>query len=142
MTRYIAQYVCSCDICNQTKTFLSKPSGLLNPNWIPDQWWQIISVDLITELPELQGFNSIMIVVDQLSKQIHAMPTTTTIDSAGMACLFWDHVWRNHCLQEVVISNHRMTFTSKFMMELNSLLGISANVSSTYHPEMDGVSRN
>ena len=124
MSRYIAKYVHSCDICNQTKTFPSKPSGLLNPNRIPDQRWQIISVDLITELLESQGFNSIMIVVDRLSKQIHAMPTTTTVDSTGIAHLFQDHVWRNHSLPEVVISDCRMTFTSKFMTELNSLLGI------------------
>ena len=91
MSRYIAQYVHSCDICNQTKTFLSKPSGL-NLNWIPDWWWQIISVDLIMELLESQGFNSIMIMVDRLSKQIHTMPTTTTVDSAGITCTSVNHI--------------------------------------------------
>jgi len=138
MGRYIAKYVQSCDTCNRTKTFPSKPTGLLNPNRIPDRRWQIISVDLIGELPESQGFNCIMVVVDRLSKRIHAMPTTTTVDSAGIARLFRDHVWRNHGLPETIISDRGTTFTSKFMTELNTLLRISTNVSTAYHPQTDG----
>ena len=95
-------------------------------------------MDMITELPESQGFDSIMIVVDCLSKQIHAMPTTTMVDSAGVARLFRDNVWRHHGLLETIISDRGTTFTSKFMKELNSLLGITANVSTAYHPQTDG----
>ena len=138
MSCYVTSYVSACDTCNQTKTFPSKPSGTLHLDPIPDQWWQAISVDMIMELPESQGCDSIMIVVDCLSKQIHTMPTTTTVDSAGVAQLFHDNVWRHHGLLETIISDWGMTFTSKFMKELNSLLGITANVSTAYHPQMDG----
>ena len=90
------------------------------------------------ELPESHGFDSMMIVVDRLSKRIHTMPTTTTVDSIGVARLFRNNVWRHHGLPETIISDWGSTFTSKFMKELNSLLGIKANVSTAYHPQMDG----
>jgi transposase InsO family protein len=93
---------------------------------------------MITELPESHGFDSMMIVVDRLSKHIHAMPTTTTVDSAGVARLFRDNVWRHHGLPETIISNRGTTFTSKFMRELNSLLRIKANFSMALHPQTDG----
>ena len=62
------------------------------PNKIPDRRWQVISVDIIGELPLSQGFDAIMVVVDHLSKRIHTIPTTTQMDSAGIACLFLEHV--------------------------------------------------
>jgi Chromo (CHRromatin Organisation MOdifier) domain len=119
------------------KTFPSKLSGTLHPNPVPDRWWQVISMDMIMELPESHGFDSMMIVVNWLSKQIHAMPMTTTVDSARVACLFQDNVWRHHGLPETIISDRGTIFTSKFMRELNSLLGIKANFSMAFHPQMD-----
>src|SRR5258706_15296478 len=47
---------------------------------------------------------AILIVVDRLSKCIHAMPTVTMIDSVEVACLFLEHVWRHHGLPVAVIS--------------------------------------
>ena len=57
MGRYIAKYVKGCDLCNQTKMFLTAPVGKLMPNHIPYRRWQIISVDLITELPQSKALN-------------------------------------------------------------------------------------
>jgi len=62
----MADYVKGCDLCNCTKTFLTSPMGKLNQ--IPDCCWQVISVDLIMELPPSQGYDAIMVVVDCLYK--------------------------------------------------------------------------
>ena len=51
MGHYIAEYMKGCDLCNHTKNYLAPPARKLMPNHIPDCHWQIISVDLITELP-------------------------------------------------------------------------------------------
>ena len=83
------------------------PSGVplqLTPNQIPTRHWEVISVDTIGELPESKGYNTILVAVDRLSKHIHAMPTITTVDSTGVACIFLEHVWRHHGLLEAVIS--------------------------------------
>ena len=44
------------------------PAGKLMPNHIPYRWWQIILVDLVMELPQSHGYDSILVTVDQLSK--------------------------------------------------------------------------
>ena len=64
MGRYIAKYVKGCDLCNQTKTFPAAPAGKLMPNCIPYYRWQIISVDLIMELSQSHGYDSILVAVD------------------------------------------------------------------------------
>ena len=85
---------------------------------IPSCCWEVISVDTIRELPESKGYNAILIVVDRLSKHIHAVPTVTTIDSAGVVHLFLKHVWRHPGLPEAVISDRGSTFMSNFSREL------------------------
>ncbi len=102
ISHYVTSYVAGCDACNQCKSFLMLKVGKLTPNWIPSCCWEVISIDTIRELPESKGYNAILMVVDRLSKCIHAIPTITTIDSAGVACLFLKHVWRHHGLPEAV----------------------------------------
>ena len=65
---YIAKYMKGCDLCNRTKTFPTAPVRKLIPNRIPYRHWQIILVDLITELPQSHSYNSILVTVDCLSK--------------------------------------------------------------------------
>src|SRR5258707_9853473 len=89
-----------------TKTFPTQKVGKLIPNKVPDRHWQVISVDMIRELPDSKGYNAVLMVVDRLSKWIHAIPTVTSLDSAGVARLFLEHVWRHHRLLEEVISDH------------------------------------
>ncbi len=102
------------------------------------QHWQVISVDMIGELPDSKGYNAILVVVDCLSKQIHTVPTVTSLDSTGVAQLFLEHVWHHHRLLEEVISDHGPTFVSNFSHELTALLGVKLTPSTSYHPQTDG----
>src|SRR5258708_39940556 len=58
LSRYITKFIAGCDACNQTKTFLTQKVGKLIPNKVPDQHWQVISVDMIRELPDSKGYNA------------------------------------------------------------------------------------
>ncbi len=138
LSRYVAKFVAGCDACNQTKTFPTQKVGKLIPNKVPDRHWQVISVDMIGELLDSKGYNAVLMVVDHLSKRIHAVPTVTSLDSAGVAQLFLEHVWRHHGLPEEVISNRRPTFVSNFLHELATLLGVKLTPSTSYHPQTDG----
>src|SRR6266478_10107818 len=137
LSRYVAKFIAGCDACNQTKTFPTQKVGKLIPNKVPDRCWQVISVDMIGELPDSKGYNAILVVVDRLSKQIHAIPTVTSLDSAGVAWLFLEHIWHHHRLLEEVISNHGSTFISNFSHELAALLGVKLTPSTSYHPQTD-----
>src|SRR3979490_147775 len=138
MGQYIAKYVRACDPCNRTKTFPASPISKLLPNCIPDRRWQVITVNLITELPIRQGYNNLLVTVDHLSKCAHVIPTTSDVNSVGIARLFCNHIWKLHGLPEEVISYHGTQFVSQFMPELNKLLGIKVATSTAYHPQSDG----
>src|SRR5258707_6620988 len=120
------------------KTFPTQKVGKLIPNKVPDRCWQVISVDMIGELPDSKGYNAVLVVVDCLSKWIHAIPTVTSLDSAGVAWLFLEHIWHHHRLPEEVISDCRSAFVSNFSHELAALLGVKLTPSTSYHPQTDG----
>src|SRR5882672_459620 len=135
---YVADYVKGCNLCNHMKTFPVSPTGNLMPNQVPDHRWQVISVNLITELLPSQGYNTIMVGVDHLSKRAHVMPTTSDVTAAGVARFFRDHVWKLHGLPEEVISDRGTQFISNFTQSLSQLLGIRVAASTAYHPQTDG----
>src|SRR5258708_36733477 len=93
---------------------------------------------MIRELPDSKGYNAVLVVVDCLSKRIHAIPTVTSLDSARVAQLFLEHIWHHHRLLEEVISDHGSAFISNFSCELAALLGVKLTPSTSYHPQTDG----
>ncbi|KAL5522057.1 hypothetical protein ACEPAF_1913 [Sanghuangporus sanghuang] len=111
---------------------------VLHPNEVPEAPWQIVMVDLIGELPELNGFNAICIVVDHFSKQIHAIPMMTKLIAEGMARIYRDYVFRLHGLLQKIIHDRGVQFDAKMMKELYKLLHIEGNPLTAYHPQTDG----
>src|SRR6266404_3282813 len=138
LSRYVAKFVAGCDTCNQMKAFPMQKVGKLIPNKVPDRHWQVISIDMIGELPDSKGYNAVLMVVDCLSKRIHAVPTVTSLDSAGVTWVFLEHVWHHHGLPEEVISDRGPAFVSNFLRKLAALLGVKLTPSTSYHPQTDG----
>jgi len=68
MFKFIGAYCSTCDLCLQMKHQCQAPYGKLQPLPVPLEQWNTISVDFIAELPELQGFDAIMVVVDSMAK--------------------------------------------------------------------------
>src|SRR5260370_6594872 len=138
LSSYVTKFIVGCDACNQTKIFPMQKVGKLIPNKVPNQHWQVISIDMIRELLDSKGYNAVLVVVDCLSKQIHTIPTVTSLDSAGVAQLFLKHVWHHHGLLEEVISDCSSAFVSNFSCELVALLGVKLTPFTSYHPQTDG----
>ncbi|KAL5476984.1 hypothetical protein ACEPAI_3170 [Sanghuangporus weigelae] len=134
----VRNYVCGCDRCQRTKALRVTKAKVLHPNEVPEAPWQIVSVDLIGELPESNGFNAICVVVDRFSKQIHAIPTTTKLTAESMAKIYRDHVFHLHGLPRKIIHDRGIQFDAKMMKELYKLLHIEGNPSTAYHPQTDG----
>ena len=93
ISTFVKDYVDGCTTCQETKT-LPRTIVPLRPNEIPTQVWQIITMDFIVELPLSQGFDSLLVVVDQFSKAIIIIPCHTTITAEHTANLYLEHVWR------------------------------------------------
>jgi len=77
------------------------------PNSILAKPWMHISVNFITKLPLAQGYDSILVVVDQLTKMVHFIPTTEKTSAEELVRLFRDNVWKLHRLPESIISDRR-----------------------------------
>ena len=138
ITKDCHAYVDGCITCQRSKPLCQKPLGLLVPNEVPENNWQIISCDFITDLPRSKGYNSVMVCVDHLSKMVHLIPCNKTITSEMAAPKYRDHVWKDFGLPSRIISDRRPQFVSAFTRALNSLLGITENFSTAHHPQTDG----
>jgi len=92
MSRYIGQYVSTCDLCLQTKPWQHSPVGELQPLFVLDEWWDTLSVDFIVELPESSGHNTVMTVVNSVSKRVHFVPTHTIVTVEEVARLFLHYI--------------------------------------------------
>ena len=86
------QYVEGCNSYQRNKNHTEQPAGKLMPNSIPEKPWMYILVDFITKLPLAQGYNTILVVVDQLTKMVHCIPTTEKTMAEGLAKLFRDNM--------------------------------------------------
>src|SRR3954464_12704185 len=103
----ILKYVEGCDKCQRSNTHRKKASNPLNPNEIPTRPWQIISVDIIGELPESQGFNAIFVIINRFSKQIHAIPINTSLTAEGYTWSSTSFYYHHSKLQPTLLNrNH------------------------------------
>ena len=135
----VSDYCKSCISCQRNKPSNRKPLGLLQPMPMAFKPWQTISVDFITKLPKtVDGYDSVMVVVDQLTKRSHFIPTTTDVSAAGVAHLFFNNIWKHHGLPTTIISDRDSKFTSKFWQTLWALLGTKLAMSTAFSPQTDG----
>jgi len=105
MSRYIGQYVSTCDLCLRTKPWRHSPVGKLQPLSVPDARWDMLSVDFVVELPESSRHDTVMTIVDSVSKRVHFVPTYTTVTVEEAARLFLHHVWKLHGLLIRIVSD-------------------------------------
>ena len=103
--------------------------------------FETISLDLITDLPTSQGYDSILTVVDHgCSKAAIFLPCHKTIDATGVAALYLARIFPFYGIPKRIISDRDPRFTAQFIQQLCTILGINQNLSMAYHPQMDGQS--
>jgi hypothetical protein len=85
-----------------TKVQHQWPTGELNLLPVPEECWDVMSVDFIVELPKSGGYDAIMVVVDLVGKRAHFMETVTTITAAGAANLYSEYA---KVLHHAIIQN-------------------------------------
>ena len=97
-------------------------------------------MDLITDLPPAEGFDSILVVVDQgLSKGVILIPCNKTITSKDTARLLLENLYKRFGLPDKIISDRGPQFASKAFVEFLKLLGVTSALSTAYHPQTDGL---
>jgi ''chromo'' (CHRromatin Organisation MOdifier) domain./Integrase core domain. len=138
ITTFVKNYVTGCDMCQRMKNRPQQPFGPLLPNKVPNGPWEIISTDLITQLPESNGYNAICVVVDRLTKRAHFIPINNRFSSKDMAQLLYDKVYPLHGLPLQIISDRGVQYSAELFQNWCKILGIESTMSTAYHPQTDG----
>lgn len=97
-----------------------------------------ISMDFIEGLPQSQGYEVVMEVVDRLSKYAHFLPLAHPYTTASIAHTFLGQIFKLHGMPSSIVSNRNPAFTSYFSKKLLKLQGTQLKHSSAYHPQTDG----
>ena len=97
-------------------------------------------MDLITDLPISNGYDSVMVVVDHgLTKGVILVPTTKKQTADATAQILLDNLYKRFGLPDKFISDRGPQFAAKAFRELLKLLGIKSSLSTAYHPQSDGA---
>jgi hypothetical protein len=69
------------------------PAGLLQPLPIPEWKWEVLTMDFITRFPRIgKQHDSIMVVVEKLTKYAHFLPLKATHKATEVADIFMKEV--------------------------------------------------
>ena len=68
-------------------------AGLLKPLEIPSRKWAHVTMDLVTDLPESNGFTAIVVFVDKLTKMVHLPRCKKEVTAMEYAQIFVDNVF-------------------------------------------------
>ena len=92
-------------------------------------------MDFITGFPKTcRNHDSIMVVVDKLTKVAHFIPVKTTYSDSDVAQVFIRDVVRLHGVPKNIVLDRDAKFTSKFWKELFVGFGTELAFNTTYHP--------
>ena len=139
MQKEVIQYVKICPICQRNRKPTHKPHGEMLSLPVPKDTWTSVSMDFITGLPLTpRGHDSIMVVVDRMSKMVHLIANQQNNTAVQVAQLYQDRVFALHGLPDDIVSDRDSKFTSAFWKNFQKLLGTNINMSTAFHPQTDG----
>ena len=141
MKKDIAKFVSRCLTCQQIKAEHQRPGGLLQPLTIPEWKWEHISMDFVVGLPKsLQGYDSIWVIVDRVTKSTHFLRVKVNYPLNKLAELYIQEIVRLHGVPSSIVSDRDPKFTSHFWESIQTSLGTKLTFSTAYHPQIDGQS--
>jgi hypothetical protein len=106
---------------------------------VPEWKWEEIAMDFIVGLPRTQsGYDSILVIVDQLTKVAHFIPIKTTYSGPQLAELYVSRIVCLHGVPKKIMPDRGTQFTSRFWERLHKALDTQLRFSSAYQPQTDG----
>jgi len=118
MNERILDFVQSYPECQQNKTSWHQPYRLSSPLELPSTPWQSIAMDIIMELPLLEGYEQLWVIIDGFTKMVHFVPLKKEGKiAADLAVIFAKEVWKYHGLPMDIVSDRDLRFTSETWKE-------------------------
>ncbi|GJT67521.1 putative reverse transcriptase domain-containing protein [Tanacetum coccineum] len=123
MKANIATYVSKCLTCAKVKAEHQRPSGLLVQPEIPQWKWDNITMDFVMKLPKSsQGYDTIWVIVDRLTKSAIFMPMRETDPMDKLARMYLKEVVTKHGIPVSIICDRDPRFASNFWKSLQKAL--------------------
>lgn len=98
-------------------------------------------MDFVTGLPNTRTKkNAIWVVVDRLTKSAHFIAIKKTDGVKAIAEKYINEIVRFHGVPASIVSDRDSRFTSHFWKAFQQALGTRINMSTAYHPQIDGQS--
>jgi transposase InsO family protein len=102
----------------------------------------VVTLVFITKMPIMvKPHDSIMVVVDKLTKATHFIPMKLTQKGANIAEIYMREIVRLHDVPKAIVYDRDPKFTSNFWKRLFKGFGTNLSFSTTYHPELDGKTK-
>ena len=100
-------------------------------------------MDFVTGLPlsadwKSNNYDSILVIVDRLTKMVHYKPIKVIIDAPGLAKVIIDVVVRHYGLPDSIVTDRSSLIISEFWSSLCYFLGIKRGLFTAFHPQTDG----
>ncbi|GKC08504.1 putative reverse transcriptase domain-containing protein [Tanacetum coccineum] len=122
----IATYVSKCLTCTKVKAEHQRPSGLLVQPKIPKWKWDNITMDFVTKLPKSsQGYDTIWVIIDRLTKSAIFTPMRETDPMDKLARIYLKEVVMRHGIHVSIICDRDPRFASNFWRSLQNALAIA-----------------
>ncbi|SOV09593.1 uncharacterized protein UDID_19021 [Ustilago sp. UG-2017a] len=100
--------------------------------------WGSISLDFIEGLPPSRNYDSILVIVDRLTKFAILAPTYKTVTAKQTAVLLYGHMVRLFGYPDHMVSDRGRQFISGAWKAFAEQMGVKHLLSTAYHPQTDG----
>src|SRR5947209_19438377 len=104
---------------------------------MPSRSWEQISMDFITDLPNIKGYNQCWVIVDRFIKMVNFIPLKNW-KAKQLVLAFVRNIWKLHGMLKRVVSDQDIAFISSFWTEVIWLFDVKHDKSSGYHHQTDG----
>ena len=130
--------VCTtCERCQRAKTPKEKNKGPLTHIITPARPMYQLSIDFLAIDTKAQTKCKILTCVDEFTKYAFCILVKSE-NATKTAEALYHNIYTKFGIPEVVHSDQGATFISKVLAELNTMLGITHTVTTTYRPQSNG----
>ena len=134
----VEAYVKGYDVCLVSKAVKHKPYSDLQSLPVPTHWWKDLLMDFVTGLSistnwKRNSYNSILVIVDRLTKMVYYKLVKITMNAPGLAEVILDVIVQHHGLPDSIVTDKGSLFTSKFWSLLCYFLDIKRRFSTAFH---------
>ena len=144
MKNKVERFIKKCSQCQRNKADRHREYGAPQAIPVPSEPWEQTTMDFITGLPLSEDpvtglkYDSILVMVDRLTKYSHYIPCNKSLSADQLAHLVLDRLVRYNGIPKNFITDRDKLFTSNYWKTLVAGLGIKHRMSTAYHPQTDG----